>query len=76
MATYCQARDLAEHVALADGMWHGDPADPCRAEPVYEVHVEHPRIGLRVALCTEHQQIAETAYPRTRSVKLRDRVST
>lgn len=75
MATYCQVRDLAEHVALLEGMWHGDPVEACREEPVYEVHVEH-RIGLRVALCTEHQQLAELAHPRTRSVKLRDRVGT
>jgi hypothetical protein len=75
MATYCQLRELAETVSLLDGMWSGDPVEACRAEPVYEVTVEH-RIGLRVALCTEHQQVTENAYPRTRSVKLRDRVGT
>ena len=75
MAAYCQARELAEHVSLADGMWSGDPVEACRAEPVYDVHVEH-RIGLRVALCTEHQQLAEISHPRTRSVKLSHRVTT
>lgn len=74
MATYCQARELAEHISLADGMWFGDPIDACRAEPAFEVHVEH-RIGLRVALCTEHQELTEHSYPRTRSVRLRDRVT-
>ncbi|MCW2768501.1 MAG: hypothetical protein JWO11_4460 [Nocardioides sp.] len=75
MAAFCQVRELAETVSALDGMWHADPIEACRVEPVYEVHVEH-RIGLRVALCTEHQQITASAHPRTRSVKLRDRVGT
>lgn len=75
MAALCQARELAEIVSVLDGMWPGDQGDACRVEPTFEVHVEH-RIGLRVALCTEHQQITASAHPRTRSVKLRDRVGT
>lgn len=75
MATYCQVRELAEVASLLDGMWYGDPVEACRAEPVYEVSVEH-RIGLRVVLCAEHQQVIEVAHPRTRSVRLSARVST
>ncbi len=74
MAAYCQARELDEHLSLADGMWPDVPIDACRAEPVYEVTVEH-RIGLRVALCTPHQQAIEVTHPRTRSVKLANRVT-
>lgn len=70
MATYCQARELAETVSLLDGMWTATPVDACRETPAYEVHVEHV-LGLTAQLCTADERLVSLTSGYRRSVKLR-----
>jgi hypothetical protein len=74
-ADYCQARELAEVVTLLNGMWSGDPIEPCREESVFDVDVHHV-LGLRAQLCTSHQRETEARYPGVRSVKIRHSATT
>jgi len=70
MAAYCQARELAEHISLQDGMWVASPVDACRETPAYEVHVEHG-IGFIVRLCTAHEVLVGLTPGYRKSTKLR-----
>jgi hypothetical protein len=70
MATRCQSREVTEILSLLNGMWIGAPVEACHEAAVYEVHLEHV-LGLRAALCDEHQQIVSTWDIHQRSVKLR-----